>query len=243
MSTLVLLRHGQSQSNRDNRFTGWSDVALTSKGIADCEAAGRELAARGHHFDVCFTSVLQRGIESARATLRGLEQPDLPLEQSWRLNERHFGALQDMSRWQAVRRYGPLRVRRWRRSYAVPPPPLEEDDPRALAHNARYAGLSDEALPRSESFADTRARVAPYWEDTILRHLKSDETVLIVAHKNSLRVLAQQIEDLADDLVPRLRLPTAHPLIFEFDCDLNRIGRSPIAEKRKFNFWGRLSPA
>ena len=124
MSTLVLLRHGQSQSNRDNLFTGWSDVALTPKGIADCEEAGRKLAAQGHHFDVCLTSVLQRGIESARAALRGLDQPDLPLHQSWHLNERHFGALQDMSRIAAVCRYGPFQDRRWRRSYAIPPPPL-----------------------------------------------------------------------------------------------------------------------
>ena len=243
MSKLVLLRHGQSVWNREHRFTGWSNVELTRDGVTESERAGEILTEAGHHFDVCFTSVLKRGIDAAAATLNTMPDCSPQIERSWRLNERHFGALQDMSRWQAVRRYGPLRVRRWRRSYAVPPPPLEEDDPRALAHNARYAGLSDEPLPRSESFADTRARVAPYWEDTILRHLKSDETVLVVAHKNSLRVLAQQIEDLADDLVPRLRLPTAHPLIFEFDRDLNRIGRSPIAEKRKFNFWGRLSPA
>jgi 2,3-bisphosphoglycerate-dependent phosphoglycerate mutase len=244
VSTLVLLRHGQSQSNRDNLFTGWSDVALTSKGVADCEAAGRLLAAKGHGFDACFTSMLQRGIESARAVLRGLGQPELPLQQSWQLNERHFGALQDMSRLQAVWRYGPFQVRRWRRSYGLKPPPLEADDPRALAHDARYGSLCEEPLPRSESLADTRARVAPYWEKTILPHVKSGERVLVVAHKNSLRVLAQEIEGLADEAVPRLHLPTAHPLVFEFDEDLNQIGTSPIVEKpRKHGLLSRLTPA
>jgi 2,3-bisphosphoglycerate-dependent phosphoglycerate mutase len=244
VSTLVLLRHGQSQSNRDNRFTGWSDPALTPKGVADAEAAGRKLAESGYRIDVCFSSVLQRGVESAHAALRGMGQPDVPIQQSWCLNERHFGALQDMSRREAVRRYGPLRVHRWRRSYGNAPPPLPDDDPRMLAHCARYADLCGGPVPRSESFADTRRRVAPYWHGTILPHLRSGESVLVVAHKNSLRVLAQEIEDLEDASVPRVYLPTAHPLVLEFDDELNRIGGSPIVEKpRSFKLWSRLSPA
>jgi 2,3-bisphosphoglycerate-dependent phosphoglycerate mutase len=244
VSTLILLRHGQSQSNRDNLFTGWSDPALTEKGRADAEAAGRSLAEAGHRVDVCFSSVLQRGVESARAALRGLGQPDLEVQQSWCLNERHFGALQQMSRQDAIRRYGRLRVYRWRRSYAYPPPPLADDDPRTLEQSQRFADLGSSPLPRSESFADTRRRVAPYWYETILPHLQSGESVLVVAHKNSLRVLAQEIEGLDDAAVPRLNLPTAHPIVLEFDDDLKRIGTSPIAEKpRSFKLWGRLSPA
>jgi bisphosphoglycerate-dependent phosphoglycerate mutase family 1 len=233
VTTLVLLRHGQSESNRGHRFTGWSDVALTPQGMADSEEAGRKLAAAGHRFDVCFTSVLERGSESARAALRGLGQPDLPLHQSWRLNERHFGALQDMSRRDARRRYGSRQIRQWQRSYAKQPPPLPEDDPRARAHRARYADLCPEPIPSTESFADTRRRITPYWRDTILPHLKRGESVLVVGHKNSLRVLAGEIENLEDASVPRLYLPTAHPLVFEFDEDLNRVGESPLLEKSR----------
>ena len=244
MTSLVFLRHGQSEWNRDHRFTGWSDVALTETGIAESEAAGRELAAAGHRFDVCFTSVLERGVAAARATLRALETPEIELKQSWRLNERHFGALQGMGRWQAVRAYGLVPVLRLQRSYSLTPPALREDDPRFPGHDPLYAELSEKECPVSESLAETYARVAPYWHGSIVPYLRRRQSVLIVAHKNSLRVLAKLIENLPDASVPKLELPTGQPLVYEFDAQLNLVTREFLApQRRSLPLWKSLSPA
>ncbi len=244
MTALVFLRHGQSEWNRDHRFTGWTDVGLSARGIAESEAAGRALAAAGHRFDLCFTSVLERGVGSARATLRALGTPELELKQSWRLNERHFGALQGMSRWQAVRAYGLLPVLGLQRSYSQRPPPLREDDLRFPGHDPLYVELSEKELPKSESLAETYVRVAPYWHGSIVPALREGRSVLIVAHKNSLRVLAKLIESLPDAAVPRLELPTGQPLVYDFDGDLNLVGREFLApQRRRLPLWRSLSPA
>ena len=244
MTSLVFLRHGQSEWNRDHRFTGWSDVGLTATGVAECEAAGRALAATGHRFDVCFTSVLERGIAAAHATLRALGTPDLELKQSWRLNERHFGALQGMSRSQAVLAFGLLPMLRLQRSYSQAPPPLRDDDSQLPSRDPLYAELSEKQLPRSESLAETYARVLPYWQGSIVPVLKQGRSALVVAHKNSLRVLAKQIENLPDPVVPKLQLPTGQPLVYEFDADLNLIKREFLApQRRTLSLWRSLSPA
>ena len=244
MSHLVLLRHGQSESNRDRRFTGWSDVAITPKGIRECEAAGRCMATAGYHFDVCFTSVLQRGIDAAHAALRGLGEPDLKLEQSWRLNERHFGALQGLRRRDAVRRHGVRQVVRWQSTYDEPPPPLEDGDSRLEAEDPRYAALSSDELPRAESLADTYARVLPYWHSAIVPLLQQEQSVLVVAHKNSLRVLVKEIEGLSNEEVPRFQLRTGQPLGYAFDENLTLLDRGfLLPQKKDLRFWRWLSPA
>ena len=244
MTSLVFLRHGQSEWNRDHRFTGWSDVGLTATGIAECETAGRALAAAGHRFDVCFTSVLARGIDAARATLQALRTPELELQQTWRLNERHFGALQGMSRSQAIRAYGLLPVLRLQRSYSLRPPPLRKEDPRFPGHDPLYAELSEKELPKSESLAETYVRVVPYWHGSIVPSLRLGRSVLIVAHKNSLRVLAKLIESLPESEVPKLELPTGQPLVYEFDRSLNLLRREFLAPRRRTRpLWRLLSPA
>jgi 2,3-bisphosphoglycerate-dependent phosphoglycerate mutase len=244
MSQLVLLRHGQSVWNRERRFTGWSDVAITPKGIAECEQAGRLLADAGYHFDLCFTSVLERGISATQAALSGLGDPDMKVEQSWRLNERHFGALQGMRRREAMREFGVRQVVRWQTSYDEPPPPLEDDDPRLAHCDPRYSELDGKQLPRAESLADTYQRVAPYWQRAIVPRLNQQQSVLIVAHKNSLRVLVKLIEGLSDEEVPRLQLKTGQPLAYEFDGSLNLLSRGfLVPQKRDLRFWSWLSPA
>lgn len=244
MSQLVLLRHGQSEANRDRRFTGWSDVAITQKGIAECEEAGRVMASAGYRFDACFTSVLSRAVEAARAAIRGLGQPALELEQSWRLNERHFGALQGLRRRHAVRTYGVRQVVLWQSSYDIPPPPLPDGDPRLEAGDPRYAELTTKEFPRSESLADTHARVVPYWRNVIVPLLQQRKSVLVVAHKNSLRVLVREIEGLSEDEVPKFQLKTGHPLAYSFGQDMNLLDRGFLMpQKREFRFWRWLSPA
>ncbi len=244
MTQLVLLRHGQSEWNRDHRFTGWSDVGLTPAGIAESREAGSALAAAGYCFDICFTSILERGVGAARATLEGMGTPDLELEQSWRLNERHFGALQGLSRGQAIWTHGLFQILRLQRSYSQAPPPVKESDPRFPAHDALYAELADKELPKSESLAETFARVMPYWQVVIVPHLKEGRSVLIVAHKNSLRVLAKQIENLPTAVVPRLELPTGQPLAYEFDDHLNLVRRAFLGRPpRRLRLWSGLSPA
>jgi 2,3-bisphosphoglycerate-dependent phosphoglycerate mutase len=244
MSHLVLIRHGQSVWNRERRFTGWSDVAITPKGIAECEEAGRLLADAGYRFDICFTSVLERGIAAAQATLSGLGEPDLKMEQSWHLNERHFGSLQGMQRREAMRAFGVRQVVRWQTSYDEPPPPLEDGDPRLAEVDPRYSALEAKDLPRSESLADTYRRVAPYWQQAIVPRLQQQQSVLVVAHKNSLRVLVKMIEGLSDEEVPRLQLKTGQPLAYEFDGALDLVNRAfLLPQKRDLRFWSWLSPA
>jgi 2,3-bisphosphoglycerate-dependent phosphoglycerate mutase len=188
--------------------------------------------------------VLARGIDAAEATLRALGTPDLEVQQSWRLNERHFGSLQGMRRRDAIRTFGVRQVLLWQSSYDEPPPPLEDDDPRLARSDPRYAELEGKDLPRAESLADTYRRVAPYWQSAIVPRLKRNESVLVVAHKNSLRVLVKLIEGLADDQVPKFQLKTGAPLTYEFDAALNLVDRGfLLPQKRDLRFWAWLSPA
>ena len=244
MSKLVLLRHGQSVWNREHRFTGWSDVELTRDGVAESESAGEILTEAGHQFDICFTSVLKRGIDSAAATLNTMPDCSPQIERNWRLNERHFDALQGLERGEARRQYGLLRVLRWQRSYDSHPPPLADGDPRFPGNDPLYRELSEKEVPRSESLRDTSARVIPYWQDAIVPHLAAGRSVLIVAHKNSLRVISKRIEGLSDRNATKLQLPTGQPLVYEFDADLNLTYRAFLApQMRKFRLWTGLSPA
>jgi 2,3-bisphosphoglycerate-dependent phosphoglycerate mutase len=243
MIQLVLVRHGQSEFNRRHRFSGWAPVQLSAKGVAESERAGRSLAARGYRFDVCFTSVLDRGVASAEAVLRGLGAENLPLEKSWRLNERHFGALEGLGRVEAARRCGLSRVLRLQQSYVNSPPKLDADDPRYPGRDPAYAELDEKELPNGESLRETYARVIPYWQEQIVPRLSARESVLIVGHKNSLRVLAKNIEGLSDEAVPKLRLDTCNPVLYEFNDDLSLRRHAFLEPQRKFKRWAGLSPA
>jgi 2,3-bisphosphoglycerate-dependent phosphoglycerate mutase len=243
VSHLVLLRHGQSIWNRERRFTGWSDVPITPKGTAECERAGRLLARAGYRFDICLTSVLDRGLAAAEAAIRGLDARDLKVERSWRLNERHFGALQGLRRKDVVEAFGMQQMVRWQSSYDTRPPPLEDDDERLPERDPLYAGLKKSDLPRSESLADTYHRVAPFWHEAIVPLLEQDQSVLVVAHKNSLRVMMKLVEDLEDHQVTKLELRTGQPLAYELDAALSIVHRGFLQrQRRNLRFWTWLSP-
>ena len=212
---LILLRHGESTWNREKRFTGWTDVPLTPRGREQAAAAGRCLAAEGFCFDVCFTSLLGRAIDTLRIALDTMGVTDVPLHRSWYLNERHYGALQGLGRWEAVRRYGPRRMLILQRDYAAVPPALPADDVRSPACDPRYAGLTAEDLPRAESLKDTLERMLPYWNETIVPELRQGRCVLIVAHRNSLRTLVKHLEDVPEADVLRIRMPKGRPLVYE----------------------------
>jgi 2,3-bisphosphoglycerate-dependent phosphoglycerate mutase len=223
--SLVLLRHGQSEWNRDRRFTGWTDVALSPRGELEAERAGRLLRAEGHGFDVVFTSVLARAIRTVELVLAAMGNPDVPVERSWRLNERHYGALQGMRKPEAVRRFGVERVSLWQRSFDEPPPPLGADDPRLPARDPLYAALSPGELPSTESLRHTQARLLPCWEEAIVPALRGGRRVLVVAHWNSLRGLVQHLSRVPVDEIPRLAIPTGEPFAYDFDADLRPLGR------------------
>jgi 2,3-bisphosphoglycerate-dependent phosphoglycerate mutase len=217
MSTLVLLRHGESDWNRENRFTGWTDVDLSETGIAEAHDAARLLAAEGLTFDIAFTSVLRRAIRTLWIVLDDLDCMWLPVVGSWRLNERHYGALQGLNKAETARQYGEEQVRLWRRSYDVPPPPLSPDDARFPGHDRRYAGLADADLPRAESLKDTVARFLPYWHDAIAPAVRDGRRVLIAAHGNSLRALVKYLDGIDDEAIVGLNIPTGVPLVYELD--------------------------
>ncbi len=223
MKRLVLLRHGQSQWNLDNRFTGWVDVDLTEKGVDEARAAGRLLKAHGFRFDHVFTSVLKRAIRTLWIALDELDQMWVPETKDWRLNERHYGALTGLNKAETMAQYGEEQVHIWRRSYATPPPDLTADDKRHPRFDPRYSGLAPEQLPASESLATTLERVLPYWNASIVPMLERSETVLIAAHGNSLRALIKHIERLPDEGITRVEIPTGDPLVYEFEDDLTFI--------------------
>jgi 2,3-bisphosphoglycerate-dependent phosphoglycerate mutase len=220
MHTLVLLRHGQSVWNQENLFTGWTDVDLTQQGVEEARQAGRRLTAVGYSFDICFTSVLKRAIRTLYFVLDEMDLLWLPEHKSWRLNERHYGALQGLNKAQTAERYGKEQVFEWRRSWDVPPPPLDIDDARSPTKDRRYARLSATLLPRSESLKDTVARVLPYWHETIAPALQQGERVLVVAHGNSLRGLVKYLSEIPDEQIPAFELPTGSPLVYELDAAL-----------------------
>ena len=222
---LVLLRHGQSAWNRENRFTGWTDVDLTEKGRAEARLAARRLAEAGFSFDLAFTSVLQRAIDTLWIVLEEMQLEGIPTVQRWELNERHYGALQGLSKAETARRLGEKWVMSWRRSYAARPPALEWDDQRHPRFDRRYAALPAEALPRTESLADTERRLLPCWQAEIAPALQAGRRVLVSAHGNSLRALVRYLEDVPEADVPGINIPTGAPLVYELDVDLRPIRR------------------
>jgi 2,3-bisphosphoglycerate-dependent phosphoglycerate mutase len=217
---LVLLRHGQSRWNLENRFTGWTDIDLSENGREEAHAAGRLLREGGFVFDLAFTSVLTRAIRTLWIVLDELDQMWLPVDHSWRLNERHYGALQGLNKKEVAETYGDRQVHVWRRSYDIRPPALEDGDPRLAAADGRYAALGAAEMPRAESLQDTLGRVLPYWCDAIAPRLREGQRVLIVAHGNSLRAVVKHLDGLSDSEIPNLEIPTGVPLVYELDADL-----------------------
>jgi 2,3-bisphosphoglycerate-dependent phosphoglycerate mutase len=218
---LVLVRHGQSIWNLENLFTGWIDIDLSAQGCEEARAAGRELGRVGFVPDVVFSSVLKRAIRTQWLMLEQMDMLWMSVERSWRLNERHYGALQGLNKAQTAERHGEAQVKIWRRSYDVPPPPLPQEDPRHPRFDRRYAQVPAADLPSTESLKDTLARVMPFWEDRIAPTLTQGRNVLVVAHGNSLRALVKQLDALSEQAVVELNIPTGMPLLYEFEPDLS----------------------
>ncbi|MCC7007255.1 MAG: 2,3-diphosphoglycerate-dependent phosphoglycerate mutase [Acidobacteria bacterium] len=223
MYTLVLLRHGESTWNKDNRFTGWTDVDLSERGLVEAREAGVLLRDSGYSFDVAFTSVLKRAIRTCWIVLDELDLLWLPVERHWRLNERHYGALQGLNKAETAAKHGEEQVKIWRRSYDIPPPALDVDDPRHPRFDRRYAGLSSGELPATESLEDTVARVVPYWTGTLAPEIQRGRRVLIAAHGNSLRALVKYLDGMSDEEIVELNIPTGIPLVYELDASLEPI--------------------
>ena len=221
--TLVLLRHGQSTWNLENRCTGWTDVGLTELGEAEAREAGRLLAAEGMHFDIAHTSLQQRAISTLDLALLELGDHWIPVRKHWRLNERHYGALQGLNKKETADEHGAEQVHEWRRSYDVPPPPLDPSDERHPGHDRRYAWMPPELLPATECLADVVDRMLPYWFDSIVPDIRDGKRVLIAAHGNSLRALVKHLDDIADDEIASLNIPTGIPLVYTLDDDLRPI--------------------
>ena len=220
MHKVVLLRHGESTWNRENRFTGWTDVDLSDRGRAEAAEAGRLLKEGGYVFDIALTSVLKRAIRTLGIALDTLDLLWIPVTKNWRLNERHYGGLQGLNKTETAAKHGEAQTKIWRRSYDVPPPPLAPDDPRHPSRDPRYQGVSTSELPLSESLKDTVARFMPYWLATIAPTIKSGQRVLIAAHGNSLRALVMYLDDVSESEIVELNIPTGIPLVYEMDDDL-----------------------
>ena len=224
---LVLVRHGQSIWNLENLFTGWTDVDLTELGRAEAADAGRLLKREGFTFDIAYTSVLKRAIRTLWIVLDEMDLMWIPVVRSWRLNERHYGALQGLNKAETVDEYGEEQVKVWRRSYDVPPPPLAGDDPRHPGFDPRYASLGREELPSTESLKDTLERVKPYWDSTLAPALRSGKNVLVVAHGNSLRAMVKMLDGMSDEDIVGFNIPTGVPILYELDESL-----APAAPRR-----------
>ena len=225
---LVLCRHGQSEWNLKNLFTGWTDVDLTDTGREEAIAAGRTLGELDFDFDIAYTSVLARAIRTLWLAMDELDRLWLPVIRDWRLNERHYGALQGLNKAETAAKYGDEQVHIWRRSYATPPPPLEPDDPRHPSHDPRYAGIA--GLPASESLATTLERVAPCWEDRIAPDLKAGKNVLIAAHGNSLRALVKMLDGISDEEITGFNIPTGVPILYDLDDELKPRSREFLGD-------------
>lgn len=223
MKRIVLLRHGESTWNKENRFTGWTDVDLTEKGMAEANKAGELLKENGFNFDQAYTSYLKRAVKTLNCALDKLNQDWVPVEKSWRLNEKHYGALQGLNKSETAARYGDEQVLVWRRSYDIAPHALEEDDPRNPRFENRYRNVPDADLPRTESLKETIERIMPYWKCVIFPRLKTANELLVVAHGNSLRGIIKHLKHISDEDIVNLNLPTAIPYVFEFDDDLNLV--------------------
>jgi len=220
MFKLVLLRHGESQWNLDNRFTGWTDVDLTDNGRKEAKAAGELLQREGYGFDIAYTSVLRRAIRTLWITLDTMDLMWLPVVHSWRLNERHYGALQGLNKAETAARFGEQQVLTWRRAYAVAPDPLTPDDPRWAGRDPRYKHLAPSDIPATECLRDTVARVLPFWKDSIAPAIQRGRRVIVAAHGNSLRALIKYLDGISDDDIVGLNIPTARPLVYELDDQL-----------------------
>jgi 2,3-bisphosphoglycerate-dependent phosphoglycerate mutase len=235
MLRLVLLRHGESTWNKDNRFTGWTDVDLSEKGKDEAREAGRLLAAEKYEFDVAYTSVLKRAIRTLWLTLDELDMMWIPVHNSWRLNERHYGDLQGLNKSETAERYGEEQVKVWRRSYDTPPPLLSPEDPRHPSADRRYASIPDDELPVGESLKDTVARFLPYWNDAIAPAIRSGQKVIIVAHGNSLRALVKYLDNLSDEQIVELNIPTGIPLVYQLNADLKPLGKVYLGDPERAN--------
>ena len=220
MHKVVLLRHGESTWNHENRFTGWHDVDLTHRGRDEAREAGRLLKQGGYVFDIAYTSVLKRAIKTLGIALDALDQLWIPVTKSWRLNERHYGALQGLNKAEIATTYGEAQTKIWRRSFDIPPPPLTIDDPRHPSHDPRYEGLKASDLPLAESLKDTIARFLPYWHETIAPSIASGQRVVIAAHGNSLRALVMYLDHIPESEIVELNIPTGIPLVYELDDNL-----------------------
>ena len=220
MYKLVLLRHGESTWNKENRFTGWTDVDLSDKGREEAKAAGELMKREGYDFDIAFTSVLKRAIRTCWLALEAMDRVWLPVQRSWRLNERHYGALQGLDKAETAKKYSDEQVKIWRRSYDVPPMPLEPTDERYPGHDPRYRGLLPEQLPLTECLKDTVERVLPYWYETLVPTILSGKRVLVAAHGNSLRALVKHLDRISDKDIVELNIPTGVPLVYELDKNL-----------------------
>jgi 2,3-bisphosphoglycerate-dependent phosphoglycerate mutase len=227
MPTLVLLRHGQSQWNLENRFTGWWDVDLSEKGIEEARAAGRLMCDKGLNFDCCFTSVLTRAIRTLHLALHEMDQLWLPTAKDWRLNERHYGGLTGLNKQEMIDKVGAEQVRIWRRSYDIPPPPLEAGSPYDVSRDRRYEGIQ---VPRTESLKDTIARALPYYDAEIAPALKAGKRVLVAAHGNSLRGIIKYLSNISDDEIVGLEIPTGKPIVYELNDDLSVVRRYYLDE-------------
>jgi len=228
MPTLVLIRHGQSAWNLENRFTGWWDVDLTDLGIEEAREAGALMAAKGLDFDLCFTSLQTRAIKTLNIALEAMGRLWLPVEKDWRPNERHYGGLTGLDKAETAAKHGEDQVKIWRRSFDIPPPPQEAGDEFDLASDRRYAGI---AIPNTESLKDTIARVLPYWEQRIAPELKAGKRVVISAHGNSLRALVKHLSNIPDDEITGLEIPTGQPIVYELDEALNATDRYYLSER------------
>jgi 2,3-bisphosphoglycerate-dependent phosphoglycerate mutase len=233
MKKLVLIRHGESDWNRQNRFTGWTDVDLSERGRQEAQDGGQVLKREGYTFDVAYTSVLKRAIRTLWIVLDEMDLMWVPVYRSWRLNERHYGALQGLNKSETAAKFGEDQVKIWRRSYDIPPPVLEADDERYPGHDPRYAALTKEELPLTECLKDTVARFLPYWHETIAPAVKAGERVLIAAHGNSLRALVKYLDNISDDAIVNLNIPTGMPLVYELDDDLKPLKSYYLGDPEK----------
>ncbi|MGO9242390.1 MAG: 2,3-diphosphoglycerate-dependent phosphoglycerate mutase [Bryobacteraceae bacterium] len=233
MYRLVLIRHGESTWNKENRFTGWTDVDLSEKGIAEAVEGGQALKREGYVFDLGYTSLLKRAIKTYDMVTEQLDQMWIPVIRSWRLNERHYGALQGLNKAETAARYGEHQVKIWRRSYDVPPPALTPDDERFPGKDPRYASLTKEELPLTECLKDTVARFLPLWHDAIAPDVKSGKRVVIAAHGNSLRALVKYLDDISEADIVELNIPTGMPLVYELDADLKPLKSYYLGDPEK----------
>ena len=227
---LILVRHGQSLWNLDNLFTGWTDIDLAPAGRAEAEQAGRQLLEEKITVDVAFTSVLKRAIRTLWIMLEEMDRMWIPVERSWRLNERHYGALQGLDKAQTVERHGEAQVKIWRRSYDMPPPPLSSDDPRHPRFDARYAGVPAGEIPSAESLKDTLQRVLPLWNARIAPELRAGRNVLVAAHGNSLRAMVKMLDQMSEEAIVELNIPTGVPLAYELDAQLQPLSRRYLGD-------------